>query len=141
MRKNLQPVDLGDFLEQPRLATLATHFADGTILLSPVWYEWRDGGFTVLIGKNEVKTRHLKRDSRASIVVAEDVLPYRGIEVRGVASFTADDLDAALLRLATRYLGAEAGRRYVDRVDPADQIGIRLVPGILRAWDFADEEY
>jgi PPOX class probable F420-dependent enzyme len=141
VRKNLQPNDLGDFLEQPRLATLATHFVDGTILLSPVWYEWRDGGFTILIGNNEVKTRHLKRDPRASIVVAEDVLPYRGIEVRGEATFSTDGLPEALLRLATRYLGTEAGRRYVNRVDPSDQIGIRLVPGVLRAWDFADEEY
>ena len=28
---------------------LATNYADGTALLSPVWHEWRDGGFTIVI--------------------------------------------------------------------------------------------
>jgi hypothetical protein len=46
MRKDLGPQDLGDLLEQPLVAVLATYRADGTALLSPVWHEWRDGGST-----------------------------------------------------------------------------------------------
>ena len=47
MRKGLAPEDLGDLLEQPRVAVLATYRRDGTVLLSPVWHEWRDRGFHV----------------------------------------------------------------------------------------------
>jgi hypothetical protein len=38
---------------------------------------------------------------------------------------------------APRYLGAEAGAAYAERGD--DDLLIRLKPGELRAWDFADE--
>ena len=67
------------------VAVLATLRADGTILLSPVWYEWRDGGFNVCVDQQNVKTRHLRRDPRATIVVAESDPPLRAIEVRGTA--------------------------------------------------------
>ena len=39
MRKNLPVEELGDFLEQPFNATLATYRRDGSVLLSPVWYD------------------------------------------------------------------------------------------------------
>src|SRR5438105_4826156 len=42
MRKNLSADDLSGLLNQPRCAVLATNYADGTTLLSPVWHEWRD---------------------------------------------------------------------------------------------------
>jgi hypothetical protein len=38
---------------------LATNYADGTTLLSPVWFEWRDGGFTIVIFDNDAKAKHI----------------------------------------------------------------------------------
>ena len=128
MRKGLTPDDLGDLLELPRVAVLATYRRDGTVLLSPVWHEWRDGGFHVVTGSRDVKAGHLRRDPRASIVVCDDGLPYRGIELRATAK---------LSEIATRYLGPEAGGQYADSA--GDDLLIRLEPGELRAWDFADD--
>lgn len=139
MRKNLNPEDLGDFLEQAKCATLATHFQDGTTLLSPVWHEWRDGGFTVAVAANDIKVRHIERDARVSISVAEDVAPYRGIEVRGQATVGKEGAKEVTRRIAMRYLGPERGKGYADMVTQADLVVIRIKPGVLRAWDFADE--
>jgi PPOX class probable F420-dependent enzyme len=136
MRKNLAPTDLGDLLERPLVAVLATNRPDGTVLLSPVWHEWRDGGFDVVTGSNGVKVKHLRRDPRASIVVYEHEPPYRGIEIRAEARLSTDAADA-IRRIATRYLGAAAGAAYADST--GDDTLIRLAPGHLRAWDFADE--
>jgi PPOX class probable F420-dependent enzyme len=108
-------------------------------LLSPVWHEWRDGGFTILIGTNDVKMRHLRRDPRVSVVVAEDSRPYAGIEVRGRAEIVPGDGGATLLRIAQRYLGGEDGQVYAENSNPAESTTLRIVPGVLRAWDFADE--
>jgi hypothetical protein len=69
MRKNLAPEDLGDLLEQPLVAVLATRRADGGVLLSPVWHQWRDGGFDIVSRGDDVKVGHLRRDPRANIVV------------------------------------------------------------------------
>src|ERR1700753_1933072 len=100
MRKGLKPEDLGDLLELPRVAVLATYRRDGTVLLSPVWHEWRDGGFNVVTGSSDVKAAHLRRDPRASIVVYEDDVPYRGIELRAEARLSMPDDRTIVRRIA-----------------------------------------
>jgi PPOX class probable F420-dependent enzyme len=137
VRKGLTPDELGDLLEQPRVAVLATYRRDGTVLLSPVWHEWRDGGFHVVTGSSDVKAGHLRRDPRASIVVCEDGPPYRGIELRATARLRPPEDRSIVRRIATRYLGEEAGARYAE--SGGDDLLVRLEPGELRAWDFADD--
>jgi PPOX class probable F420-dependent enzyme len=137
MRRNLTVEQLGDLLELRLLAVLATYRRDGAVLLSPVWHEWRDGGFNVVTGGDDVKAVHLRRDPRASIVVCEPSLPYRGIEVRCRAQLVTTDVGEAVRRIASRYLGGETGAEYAATA--GDDLLIRLEPGDLRAWDFADE--
>jgi PPOX class probable F420-dependent enzyme len=138
VRKGLTPSDLGDLLELPLVAVLATYRRDGTVLLSPVWHEWSDGGFNVVTGSRGVKTGHLRRDARASIVVCDDGPPYRGLELRGTAQLSMLEDRAIVRRIATRYLGREAGERYAESSE-GDDLLIRLEPGELRAWDFSDD--
>jgi PPOX class probable F420-dependent enzyme len=137
MRRNLTVDDLGDLVELRLLAVLATYRPNGTVLLSPVWHEWRNGGFQVVTGSRGVKAAHLRRDPRASIVVCEPSPPYRGVELRGRAQLITAGVGDAVQRIASRYLGREAGAAYADRAD--DDLLIRLEPGDLRAWEFADE--
>lgn len=137
MRRNLTIDDLGDLVELPLLAVLATHRRDGTVLLSPVWHEWRDGGFQVVTGAGDVKAVHLRRDPRASVVVCEQTPPYRGVEVRCEARLVTATAGAAVRRIASRYLGAESGAAYAEGA--GDDLLIRLEPGEFRAWDFGDE--
>jgi PPOX class probable F420-dependent enzyme len=136
VRKGLKLADLGDLLELPLLAVLATYRRDGAVLLSPVWHEWRDNGFNLVTGSGDVKAGHLRRDSRASIVVCEDGPPNRGLELRGRARLSMPEDRSILRRIARRYLGPEGGERYAETA--GDDLLIRLEPGELRAWDFAD---
>jgi PPOX class probable F420-dependent enzyme len=115
---------------------LATYRRDGTALLSPVWHEWRDDGFDVVTFSDDVKAGHLRRDPRASIVVYEDDPPNSGIEVRTTVHLVPLEDRTIVRRIATRYLGAEAAERYLGL--GGDDLLIRLEPGELRAWDFAD---
>jgi PPOX class probable F420-dependent enzyme len=136
MRKDLSIDDLGDLVDLPLLAVLATYRRDGTVLLSPVWHEWRDAGFQVVTGSQDVKAAHLRRDPRASIVVCEHTPPDRGVEVRCSARLAPAGSDA-VRRIASRYLGADAGAAYAGTA--RDDLLIRLEPGDLRAWDFVDD--
>ena len=129
--------DLGDLLELPLVAVLATHRRDGGVLLSPVWHRWRDGGFDVVSRRDDVKVGHLRRDPRATILVYEHTPPYRGIELRGRASLTPEGAHETARQLAIRYLGEEEGERYA--AGGKDDTLIRLEPGDLRTWDFADD--
>jgi PPOX class probable F420-dependent enzyme len=137
MRKNLRVEDLGDLLELPLLAVLATYRRDGSVLLSPVWHEWHAGGFHVATNGDGVKVRHLRHDPRASLVVCEQTPPYRGIELRARAELRTDGAAAIARRIAIRYLGETEGAAQAERL--ADDVVLRLEPGDLRAWDFTDE--
>lgn len=139
MRRNLQPEDLGDFLDQGKCAILATRLRNGNTLLSPVWHEWRDGGFTVFVAKGDVKLRHIENNPRVSIVVAEDSSPYRGLEIRGEAKVVQSDIRTGLHRMAVRYLGAEQAAAFIEGYGETPTVCLRIEPGQLRAWDFADE--
>ena len=77
--------DLGDLLDVPYCAVLATHRADGSVLLSPVWHEWRDGGFNIGVPVGDIKLRHLETDPQATVVVFDHSWPSRGFEVSGKA--------------------------------------------------------
>jgi PPOX class probable F420-dependent enzyme len=138
MRTNLSVADVGDLLDQSLVAVLATLRKDGSVQLSPVWHRWRDDGFDIWIPLDDVKARHLRRDPRATIVVAESASPLRGVEVRTTARFVEEGVTEIANAIAARYIGEEEGAAYVESLGGEDVI-VRLEPGELRVWDFADE--
>jgi PPOX class probable F420-dependent enzyme len=141
VRKDLSIDELGDLLERPFNATLATYRRDGSVLLSPVWHEWRDGGFSIFTGENDVKLRHIEQHGRAAAVVSDNEPPFRGIEVSGAPTIVRDTefLRETFARIVLRYLGERRGQAYMQG-GTAGQVVIRLVPGRLRTWDFADDD-
>ena len=139
MRKNLNLKDLGDLLERPILAILATHRKDGRILMSPVWHEWSNGEFLITTWSKDIKSRNLTNDPRATVLVAENGPPYRGLEISGEATVEAmPDHMPMFLRLAIRYVGDKEGPAYAENFRDDKLELIRLAPGVIRAWDFDD---
>ena len=139
MRINLRPEDLDGFLDQPIVAVLATRREDDTILLSPVWFEWRDGGFNVwATASDRGKVAQIRRDPRVSIVVANSDWPYRGVEVRGTASLSSEPFWDVLRRTASRYFGEVDGGAFAATFTTPGTV-IRIEPGSFRAWDYEDE--
>ena len=140
MRTDLRAEDLGDLLEQPLIAVLATRRKDDTIMLSPVWFEWFEGGINVWVPTPEGgKVGHVRRDPRVTVVVANQDWPYKGFELRGeatVSTIPADFYDV-LRRTALRYDGPEAAERMVSSYAPGAVI--RIEPGVIRGWDYEDE--
>ena len=129
--------DIGDLLDQPIVAVLATYRKDGSVLLSPVWFEYRDGAFSIWCGSiSEGKVRHLLNDPRASLVIAEQTVPWRGVEVVGRAAVSGDDFRGVLLRTAKRYEGPDAPARF-DAAYPHDGVILRITPDKLRVWDLS----
>jgi len=138
MKTNLGPEDLGDLLEQPLIGVLATRREDDTTLLSPVWWDWRDGRFSIWADSEENgKIRHIRRDPRVSFVVANQDWPYKGLEVRGTATISTDDFYGVLARTARRFMGAEAEARMVASTPRG--VVIRIEPTVVRGWDYVDE--
>jgi hypothetical protein len=61
--------------------------------------------------------------------------PYRGFEIRTTAKLLQVEWPD-VRDMAVRYLGKEAGEAYA--AGASDSVLIRLEPGRVRAWDFAD---
>jgi PPOX class probable F420-dependent enzyme len=138
MQTDLRPEDLGDLLEQPLIAVLATRRKDDTVMLSPVWFEWIDGGINIWVPTPEGgKIAHIQRDPRVSVVVYTSDWPYKGFELRGDATVSPDGFYDVLRRTALRYDGPEAAERMVSTYAPG--VVIRVEPGSTRGWDYADE--
>jgi hypothetical protein len=57
--------------------------------------------------------------------------------VRGTAQLVTAGVEEATIRIASRYLGPEAAAEYAE--SGGDDLIVRLEPGHLRAWDFADD--
>ena len=130
--------ELGNLLELPYCAVLSTYRRDGTVLLSPVWHEWRDGGFNIGVPSGDIKLKHLAADPRAVVVVFDHNWPGRGFEVSGIAHVGSEGREALTFRLAVRYLGPTNGAAYAARVEPG--VVVRVEPGKFRAWDYVDEQ-
>jgi PPOX class probable F420-dependent enzyme len=138
MRTDLRAEDVADLLQRPLIAVLATRRKDDTVMLSPVWFEWRDGGINIWVPTAEGgKVAHVKRDPRVTVVVANQEWPYKGFELRGEATVSGDDFYGVLERTALRYDGPEAAERMVASYAPG--VVIRVEPGVIRAWDYEDE--
>jgi len=128
--------DLGDLLQQPWLATLATYRKNGQVLLSPVWFEWTGDAFLISIVHGDAKELHLRRNPNASLVIAEEAsYPGRVLEAAGVASVTPDREAQAIIRIASRYLGQDIARRWVGLYPEMAWDLLRLVPERMRALD------
>ncbi len=139
MRFDLKIEDLSGFLDEAVVATLATYGADGIVRLSPVWFEWLHDGFNVVIPDGDVKARHLRRDGRASLVVYENEPPYRGVEIRTKAVLGPEGAHEVEARLAHKYLGADKAESWLANTS-WDPLLVRLEPGELRVWDFANDD-
>lgn len=140
MRTHLRLEDLGDLLDQPLIAVLATRRKDDSIMLSPVWFEWHEGGINIWVPTPEGgKVGHVRRDPRVTVVVANHEWPYKGFELRGEATVSTepDDFYGVLRRTGLRYSGPEAAERMASTYAPGAVI--RLEPGVIRAWDYEDE--
>src|SRR5688500_5824655 len=132
MRKDMPSAEVDAFLREPLLAVLALNRKDGSVLLSPVWHEWSDGGISVVLGADDLKVRLIRRDPRVSVVVAQNVPPYKGIEIRTTARFVGDDGRDVMLRMAVRYLGEKAGRAYAASIADDPMTMVRLELGWMR---------
>ncbi|MBS1880820.1 MAG: PPOX class F420-dependent oxidoreductase [Actinobacteria bacterium] len=96
------PDSHADLLEA-EVATLATTAADGTPHQTEVWFLYEDGELKISLNDSRLKTKHLRRRPRCSLLILDLKNPYRYVDVRGVARLE-DDPDYAFAdRVGAKY--------------------------------------
>jgi hypothetical protein len=122
-------------LDAPSAAVMTLYDADGEAVVSPVWFRVNEGAFEVVMAIGDRKLVHLQGDPRCVLLIFEAVPPFRGVQVRGRATLTPDHGSEARLAIASRYLGAERGRRYADIDRRPPGVVVSLPTADARTWD------
>lgn len=117
-----------DFLALANVAVLATADARGRPHAAPVWYLYEAGEFVISTGRGSQKHQNVAANPEVMLVVDSRAVPYYAVMVRGRAEIGPALNEADRLRLATRYLGEELGRRYVERTSGEDGVTLRIRP-------------
>jgi len=73
--------DLAAFLNQPLLAVLATNRRGGEIALNPVWFEYRDVGFSLNSYQSAIWPRRVQRQRGAILLVIDPLDTLRTAHV------------------------------------------------------------
>lgn len=111
----MTPAEREAFLAEPRVAIISIAQADRGPLAVPVWYLYQPGGdVRFWTAGNSRKARLLLLAGRASLVVQQPAPPYQYVSVEGpVTGMEPVQFERDLRPLAHRYLGPEAGERYL----------------------------
>jgi hypothetical protein len=121
-------------LEAPSAAVLAVYRADGTVLMSPVWFRAHDEWIEIVIAEGDGKLDRLRADPRCVFMAFETRPPFRGLRLEAEAALSADGVRAARMAIASRYLGVQQGKGYVEQRNKPGVV-VRLPLSSARTWD------
>jgi PPOX class probable F420-dependent enzyme len=124
------------FLQQTRIAKLATLNADGSPNVVPVWFEWDGETAALFTSRSSAKVRRIGRDPRVALSVEEGVgVPEAWVTIEGTAAI--EELGGWDLaqRLAARYYSAERNRTVLPAWEKmaAEWVVVRITPARIRS--------
>ncbi len=117
-----------ELLREPNVAVLATVGSGDRAHAAPIWYLYEDGVFIMSTGRGSQKHRNVEAHPEITLVVDRRSLPYYAVMAQGRAEIGPRLADEERRRMATRYLGEELARAYLERVSGEDSVTIRLRP-------------
>lgn len=110
---------LARFAEERIPALMGTVRRDGSVQLTPVWFEYRDGFFWLNGGPGRDWLRHIRRDPqrRVTLLLIDPKNMWRWAQIQGrVVAVTEEGARDHIDRLSQRYLGRAYARRGDERV-------------------------
>jgi PPOX class probable F420-dependent enzyme len=120
-----------DFLSHgTRTGKVAFVVADGSPMVTPVWFVIDGDELVFNTGKSTAKGKAFARDGRVSVCVDLEEPPYASVQLRGTVTLSEDPDE--LLRTATeiggRYMGADRAEEFGKRNGVPGELVVRLRP-------------
>jgi PPOX class probable F420-dependent enzyme len=126
------------FLADVHVGVFCVNRDDDAPLATPVWYLYEPGGdVQVIVGASSQKAALVKAAGRASLCAQQEGLPYRFVTVEGRATFEEVDRDLRF-KTASRYLGDELAKAYIEQTDDRDSVLVRITPERWRTNDYSN---
>ncbi len=104
------------FLAEVRIGILSVNESGRGPLCIPLWYGYEAGGDVWFVTeRSSRKGKLISAGQRVSLCVQNETAPYRYVSVEGpIRSIAPADVEQHVRPLAHRYLGSEAGDRYIE---------------------------
>ncbi len=130
------------FLTEPGiLMRVAVVRADGSPLVTPIWFAYVDGAIYFTPREKSEWFACLRRDPRAALCIDEQNLPYRKVLAEGSAELVhdvhEDDAWRDLYRhIATRYVGEAGAEAYIQNTidQPRGLYRLQLAEAKVKSW-------
>ena len=123
---NDQPIRA--LLEQPNVAIVSTHNADGSILSTIAWVNAQGDELAVNSAVGRKWPTNLQRDPNVTILVYPPDNPMEYVEVRGTATVD-DGADEHIDALSKKYINQD---KYPFRVPGEERIKFTIAPEHVR---------
>jgi len=105
------------FFDEPVPIIVGTTRRDGSVQMTPVWYEYRDGQIWLNGGPKRDWVKHMRRDPRVTLLVLDPKQMFRWAQIQGrLVDTTFDGADDHIERLSQRYLGGPYRNPKVERM-------------------------
>src|SRR5215213_4181537 len=97
-------------------ARLAYTALDGTPRVVPMQFHWTGAEVVLCCWPDDPKTDALRANPAVALTIDTAEPPYRVLQFRGIATITiVDDVPPEMGAAASRYMGPEAGRAWVEQ--------------------------
>ena len=122
-------------LSEPNIGNLGFHGIDGYPRVIPVWFKFTGDEIQVASPPDQYKCRALRADPRAVLMVSTTKQPYHVVSATGRVDIEVieEPRRIAFVRdVAIRYLGPDAGGRYIEawikggHPGPGDLLRLRI---------------
>ena len=129
--ERMTPEECRSFLLSPvRTGKLATVRKDGRPLVVPVWYDLEGETLVFMTGRDSIKARNIRHDSRVSMCVDDEVTPFAYVELAGTAvmSDDADQVRYWATRIGGRYMGQALAETYGQINSGSGELIVHVTP-------------
>lgn len=124
-----------EFLAEVHVGVLGIENPGTGPLTLPIWYLFEGGDVLMLMDGGSLKAKLLRASGFATLTAQNERRPYKYASVEGPVVLEA--VPAGFReKIATHYLGAEAGKAYAAGPDSPDATVARLTPTKWRTTDY-----
>ena len=131
----MTPEQIDAYLNEPRIADLATINPDGSPHIAPVWYRYDGAVVKVFTQHTAVKLRNIRHDPRVALSIATQSEPYGYVIVSGAAAISDEGIPDEVRQMAIHYKGEAEGEAYIR--EALAQFTFRLItitPTKMSGW-------
>ena len=115
-----------ELVGKPLLSQVGTVNRDGSPHVTPTWFVYEDGKFTITTAEKTVKVRNIERDNRVTLLIDDG---YKYVMVKGKARINGErDVEKESEKLALRYLGVEAARKMLPDILKVKHVIVEMAP-------------